>query len=632
LLESFLQSEDKVFLLKGFAGTGKTTLIKGLTAFLNSNKKTFEVMAPTGRAAKILREKTGHGVTIHRGIYNFEKLINKGAQEIDEAKHSFKYIFPLKETDTTQKIIIVDEASMISSKESKDELFGFGTDVLLDDLLTYAFKNNSLNKIIFVGDPAQLQPVGDNTSWALEPTFFIQKNIGVKETTLTQIKRQDNNLIIENAMKIRSVLESEKRSELTLNYDESSFQKMAVGDLTSQYTSMFPIPEAENGVIISFSNTQCFYHNKGIRNIVFPNATHVVAGDLLLINNNNYHTYKTELFNGDIVKVVDVNDEVIVRSAPVWTKRNGKDERLTVKIEFRKIKIKTPQSPEVIDCLIIDSLLNSIDKNLSIDMIRALYIDFVIRFREEQDKRKEKGLPYHKVGSEVFNDELKIDPFYNALRVKYGYAITCHKAQGGEWEQVFVDYSGRVSLKNEPLRWCYTATTRGIKTVYAINAPHFAAFSKLRFSTLGRMGSLPNNALDLKNINLSPFHSENHHKCKSLKYWEIVQKLENTDFVIQNVISSDYLDKYVILYDNKSQLTLEGYHKKSGHYPEGFQVVQSADENLNNTITEIFNSDFNSELEINYSPDKTFLKALYSIIQAYCSELDIAITGVEEKN
>ncbi len=154
-LEAFLDSPVQVFMLKGYAGSGKTTILKGLVKYLESLKKDFALMAPTGRAAKVLRDKTGYGATIHKGIYNFSKLATINENSEDEAEHSFHYYFPLNEMEGSEKIIIVDESSMISSKETKHELFTFGTNILLNDLMTFSRLKTTKNKIIFVGDPAQ---------------------------------------------------------------------------------------------------------------------------------------------------------------------------------------------------------------------------------------------------------------------------------------------------------------------------------------------------------------------------------------------------------------------------------------------------------------------------------------------
>lgn len=212
-LESFLESKDSVFILKGYAGTGKTTLIKGLVEALDNEKKNFLVCAPTGRASKILRNKTGYGKTIHSTIYDFDNLITINSENEDFAEHSFQFSFPIIKLQENT-IIIVDEASMISSKESKNELFNFGTNILLNDLLTFAQLHNSHNKMIIIGDPAQLPPVGDNNSWALEKSFFDDKKILAREVFLTQVMRQNNNLILENAMSIRKCIENPNHKEL----------------------------------------------------------------------------------------------------------------------------------------------------------------------------------------------------------------------------------------------------------------------------------------------------------------------------------------------------------------------------------------------------------------------------------
>jgi ATP-dependent exoDNAse (exonuclease V) alpha subunit len=460
-LELFLSNDNHIFILQGYAGTGKTTLIKVLVEYLKTEKKLFQVMAPTGRASKILRDKTGHGSTIHKSIYNFEELktINKDSE--DEADHSLHYIFPINTYDfNDQQIIIVDESSMISNVESKNELFTFGTNFLLNDLLTYSSPKLSKNKIIFIGDPAQLPPVNDNNSLALKKDFFESLGYDVQESYLREIKRQSDNLILKNATTIRDLIETENRTTLKFDFDNSSFIKLDSFDVVEKYTNLYPKPEIGDGGLISFSNQQCFQYNQAIRSKLFPNQINVVPGDLLLLNNNNYHTYGVELFNGDILKVIDVDSSTIIQSAPVWCEENGKKVRKEIKLTYRKIKIRNDNHPEDIECLIIDSHLNSINKDLSFNEMRSVYINFVIRFNAIQKKREEQNLPIYKVGSKEFKDCLKVDPFYNALRVKYGYAITCHKAQGSEFEKVIVYDESFCWTGIEKFQWKYTALTR----------------------------------------------------------------------------------------------------------------------------------------------------------------------------
>ena len=631
-IECFLNNETQIFILQGYAGTGKTTLIKGVADYLSANHKAFEVIAPTGRAAKVLRDKTGRGRTIHSAIYNLEEIKTINAEVKEEAEHSIRYSFPIDLTDNNQRILIVDEASMISSRESKNELFDFGTNILLDDLLTHAFHSNKNNKIIFVGDPAQLPPVGDNNSLALNKFYFENLGYECSSSILKEVNRQSDNLILKNATTLRTLLEQEKRNELIFDFVDTSCVKLNATEIIDTFLDLFPNPEIGDGVIISFSNSQCYHYNLGIRSTLFPQQKDIIAGDLLLINNNNYHTYDTELFNGDIAKVVSAMNSTVSQSAPIFVIENGKQVKKIITLEFRKVTIRVPNYDGEIECYIIDSLLNSIDRDLSVDMMKALYINFVIRFRETQEQRKTKGLKPYKVGSEEFKTALKSDPFYNALRVKYGYAITCHKAQGGEWDKVIVDYSGRVGFSNDALRWSYTATTRAVNTLYTFNAPYFTSFSKLTFSAITKIGKTPKNALSFENVKTSPFHNDNQHKGKSLKYWNVLEKLENTEFSITSVESkSEYLERYLVVNSQGLSFSLQASHNDSGHFLDQFKVLNSNDLKEEKEMEDVFNSSDPFNYALSYSPSNKPLENLYSIMQEECNLLDISITNIEEQ-
>ena len=630
-LFAFLESDDRFFILQGYAGSGKTTLLRGFVEYLKSIQKHYELMAPTGRAAKILRDKTGAGRTIHSTIYNLKNLETINAESDEVADHSLKYFFPIDLNNTNESILIVDEASMISSKESKNELFDFGTNILLDDLLTYAFSSNKNNKIIFVGDPAQLAPVGDNNSRALDLEYLKQLGYAGQKEVLTEVKRQENNLILKNATEIREVLNADQRNELKLEFDDATFIELANIDVIDKYVASYPQPEIGDGVIISYSNAQCYHYNYAIREALYPNQKDILPGDLILINNNNYHTYAAEMYNGDIAKVVDRSEKIKTLSAPVWKVKSGKKERVSITLDFRRITIRIPQYDGEIVCYIIETLLNSIDRDLTIDMTKALYINFVMRFNEEQESREKSGLRKHKIGSEEFKQALKADPYYNALRVKYGYAITCHKAQGGEWDKVFVDYSGRLGLFNDALRWSYTATTRAVKTLYAINPPHFTNFSKLKFSGVVSVNRIPKDALSLNYVNTSPFHKPEDHKGKSLKFWEIKEKLEDDIFEIQNVVSSGYLERYTLKDIQNQKYIIQASHKDSGHFIDTFKVLNGSGTPLERKLEELFNDNRGGEFHINYNPNLNHLQILHSIMRESCAELDITITNIEEQ-
>ncbi len=629
-IESFIHGSDNIFILKGFAGTGKTTLIKGLVNYLEETKKAYDVMAPTGRASKILRDKTGCGQTIHRSIYNFDRLepIKKSKEEND---YSFKYYFPLYINDKENQIIIVDEASMISSKESKNELFSFGTNVLLDDLITYSKLPDTSNKIIFVGDPAQLPPVGDNKSKALDKDYLAQMGMRVDTFQLEEVVRQKENTILKNAFKIRSLVKNNNKENLEFEYD-SSFIEINSYDIPHKFAEMFPNPEIDKSVIIAFSNQQCLNYNLSIRSKIFPGQKNVQIGDILIINHNNYHTYGVELMNGEMVKVVDVATETISRkNIPVYETINGKRVKKYISLTFRKIKIRLPNSKNDISCLIIDSLLNSPNRDLSISEMKALFIDFNLRFDIEQKQREKNGLHRIKKFKEEYFIKLRKDQFFNALRVKYGYAITCHKAQGGEWDTVFIDYYGRTSLKDDPLRWSYTATTRSKNVCQVANAPNFTKFSYFIINSISTISNIPPNTLSLKNVSLSPYHTEQQHRAKSLKFLEINEKLKNTAFVIKDVVSlGSYRERYTIAYDDY-EIDIEADHKSSGHFNDFVVVNEYTDFPTLNELLEIVNSDYEIKYNIDYQPSIPLLKELYSIMQMASEDAEVIITNVEEK-
>lgn len=631
-LHTFLESDERVFILQGYAGSGKTTLLKGFVEYLQSLDKKYQLMAPTGRAAKVIREKTNkEASTIHRGIYNFERLDTIEAENENVEEQSYHYVFPINLISEGENILIIDESSMVSSKESKHELFTFGTGFLLNDLLTYAKISTSKNKLIFVGDPAQLPPVGDNKSMALDPKYFENDlHLSVQTAQLNEVVRQNDNLILKNAQKIRNLIFSEKRNQLKFDYDAESFIQSNPNEFFQYFVTSFPSPKVGDGVIIAYSNGQCYHNNIAVREKLFPNQKDLVVGDIVLINNNNYHTYGIELFNGDLAQVIEVNPETISQSAPIIVDQNGKREKVIITLHFKWIKIRLPHYSEDISCLIHYDLLNSVNRDLSIDEMKAVYINFLIRFNQEQKKREESGLQRFKIGSEEFKKSLKSDPFFNALKIKYGYSITCHKSQGGEWEKVFVDYTGRVSLKTEPLKWCYTATTRARESLICLNAPNFGVFQQLNFQPIGLIGNFPKNAISLLGIKESPFHNGNVNKCKSLKYWEIFEKLENTNFQIENVFSpiDGFLERYFIRTEKNEIIQLDGQHNGAGYFTQAFKATTNTEKPESSELESIFNTPYQKQYLIDWNPDESFLKELHSCILQACDESNATITNI----
>ncbi|PSR04179.1 MAG: hypothetical protein BRD49_05970 [Bacteroidetes bacterium SW_10_40_5] len=626
--EGFLASDKEVFILKGYAGTGKTTMLDGLVKYLKNQGRSSHLFAPTGRAAKVLKEKTGEGSTIHRGIYNFEELECVNVSSKEDSEKSFHYYFPVNDVNETGRVCLVDEASMISSKQDRHELFSFGTDQLLADLLTFMKTGAGLNKIIFIGDPAQLPPVTDSKSYALSEDYFQGKAIPFDSCELKEVNRQkEGNTVLNNATRLRELLDSKKRANLQFDYDDQ-FVDLDPDQVVEQYVTKFPQPEIGNSVIISFSNAQCLHYNQWTRQKYFPEASRVQPGDILMINHNNYHTYGIELYNGDMAKVIEASDFTEKQSAEVKDYEGGHGIKKRITLEFRDLKLEVPGYSGLVSCKIIDSLLNSPERDLTIAEQKALYVNFNIRNYEANKKRRESGEKEIKEGSEKFKEKLKADPYFNALRVKYGYAVTCHKAQGGEWEQVFVNFRGRIGLKDDQLRWAYTAITRGSEKVYAINAPVFSHFSKLEFDETETISKVPEHAIQYNNIPKSPFHDKNAHPCKQLKYFEVQEKIKNTPYVLERIDSKPYHEIYWFS-RAEQHCRVDAHHDKAGFF-KAFIPNKKQDEDKK--LLELLNAPYvDPFISVDYKPSTNELKELYSRVQFYCNELSILITNIEER-
>lgn len=632
MIEDFIMSNDSIFILKGYAGSGKTTLLKGIVSYLKELGKDFRLMAPTGRAARVLSKKTKtEATTIHRAIYAFGnlKIIDKDVKEKNEKEHTYKYTYPIASLqENVKKIIIVDEASMVSNKENKHELFEFGTSILLQDLLTYSQVKNSDNKIIFVGDPAQLPPVGDDKSEALNADFFKEKGLAVRQVEMTQVLRQRDNSILRNAIKIRELIAKPVKSEIVLDYDDC-FTKINNMDIARKYTDLISVPKLGQAVVISYSNGQCLRYNQCIRSILFPEKTTPTQGDILLVCNNNYNY---DLYNGDMVELVDMSDDVVVKKdIPVYENGEKKPQTLV----FRKVKIRSEEEESDKEVYIIENLLNSDANDLTIAQMKALYVDFMIRFNKICPQPVKKGNQNYEKERETYEEKLKIglknDKFFNALRVKYGYAITCHKAQGGEWDTIFVDYYGRTSLRQDPLRWCYTATTRGSKKCYAANAPYLTSMSLLSISQIEQISKIPENALSLENVPVSPYHKENQHRAKSMKFWEVRQKLEDTPYVVENVVSlGEYRERYTISCQGE-KADFDICHNKAGFFND-FSPVRNQKYSWERQFLELMEKPYTQEnYNLNYAPSLPVLEKLYFAMQMACQQTDVIITNIEEK-
>lgn len=527
-IKAFLISDASVFILRGYAGTGKTTMIKVVADYIEKSHQ-LVMMAPTGRAARVLGTKTGHKAsTIHRAIYEKAHIVPKKIKDIAESE--FKFVFPIHESEKQGDIVaIVDEASMVCSRTIEHELFVFGTDNLMEDLLTFV-RPNSGGKIIFVGDPAQLLPVGEAVSNALRAEYFQKKSLRVVEAELTEVLRQKgNSVILKNAMMIRDLLKKEKRNQLLFEEQKDDVETVSPEQFLDKYINYRKKSERHDSVIICYSNKSANRYNRDIRKALYGEEMPLKENDVLLITQNNYRLNR---MNGELAPVLSIGKR-IQQSAPVYVQTGGQKQRTVITLNFIQVTISDGDGNPA-PCMLLEDLLTSDKASMSIDENRALYINFCMRH------------PELKQGTESFAEALFEDEYYNAIRAKYGYAVTGHKCQGGEWGKVFVDYSGRTGLDDDSLRWAYTATTRAQKTLYITNLPHITPFSKFRIDPIQKCRNIAPECRILNDVPPTPFHDKNVDNGIRAKFHCVAKNMQYTPYQIVSVQSRPFLEIYNI--------------------------------------------------------------------------------------
>ena len=436
----FFKSGDDIFILSGHAGTGKTTLVKGLIRYLESEKIPSRLMASTGRAAKVLSMKTGlKAETMHRYIYTMS------LHEMDEKSEKVNIVFRLRQNqDTPQTIYFVDESSMLSDQKSLNVSLNFGSGKLLTDMLLFA----GGRKIVFIGDPAQLPPVNYLYSPALNPGYFVKHfNKTVSCFSLKGIHRFGSETGIgRNVKDMQQKISTLSFPYLSIRVTGSSDMHICPSEeaLARNYAESIHKLGIDNCIMLTFSNKMASSLNHQVRQKLFGrNTSRVNKGELLVVIQNNY---KHALYNGDHLEILEV-------SATTETLAG---------IVFRNVKARALSQGAYLafEGKVIDTLLNGESQNLDVRQEFELMRDFFIRAAKQGIKRS----------SPDFTNYLLSDPYLNALRVKYGYAITCHKAQGGEWQHVFVALEPVLFVQDKQFtyRWVYTAVSRAMNEVFLL--------------------------------------------------------------------------------------------------------------------------------------------------------------------
>ena len=433
----FSQDADSMLLMKGYAGTGKTSLVGTLVKLLTELKQKTVLLAPTGRAAKVFSGYAGHSAfTIHKKIYRQKAFSNEPVGFLPAANLHKDTLF------------IVDEASMIANQGFDSHTFGSGR--LLDDLIHYVYSGENC-RLILMGDEAQLPPVMLTESPALNPGVLEGYGLGVVRVSLTQVVRQgDNSGILFNATALREALRIGSVGifpKLRLKGFED-FRSINGDMLIEEINTAYGRDGIEDTIVVVRSNKRANIYNNGIRNRILYREEELSSGDRLMIAKNNYYwtTGNQEMdfiANGEIVQVLRVRKTMELygfRFADVTVRFQDYDLEMDIKILLDTLQTEAPALPE--------ELANKLFYNILED-----YADIPTK----AGKMK----------------KMKTDPYFNVVQVKYAYAVTCHKAQGGQWKNVFIDigYITEEMLGEDFYRWLYTAITRATERLFFVNLP-----------------------------------------------------------------------------------------------------------------------------------------------------------------
>lgn len=433
---TFDQAGNSVYILSGYAGTGKTTLLGAFVKGLNEIKRKTILIAPTGRAAKVLSGRSQkQALTIHKRIYRKETVAGGGVQLMVAPNLSKNTLF------------IVDEASMIGDYNMNDDGSISGRN-LLQDLINYVFSGPG-NKLIFVGDEGQLPPVGSDFSPALNKEYLenYYPQLVITSSRLKKVLRQaEDSDILLNATLLRSASEGSFPSiKLTGKPD---LVNILGNDLQDELESSYSNYGSDETIIITRSNKRANQYNQQIRNRILWFEEDLCGGDMLMVVKNNYFWLEDKseagfIANGEILKVMRI------------TKREE-----MYGFQFAKARVQLVDYPNTGDfevTLLVDTLTAE-TPSLPRDRMKELFYAIEAEYIFEKNKRKR-------------YERIMKDPYFNALQVKFAYAITCHKSQGGQWASVFLDhgYLTEELLDKSFFRWLYTGFTRASERLCLVN-------------------------------------------------------------------------------------------------------------------------------------------------------------------
>ena len=426
---------DSVFILNGYAGTGKTTLISAFATTLAELRIKPILLAPTGRAAKVVAQMTGMPAhTIHKKIYRQKSLADAEAR------------FLLNFNKEKDAVFIVDEASMIADYSMDGSVFGSGS--LLDDLFEYV-RSGERCRVMFVGDAAQLPPVGHDLSPALNPERMKVYGPVIYETLDEVVRQQMDSGILFNATMVRCMLDAGIYEIPLFDTSFPDFEAISGAEVLERVEECYSRYGRDDVIVITRSNKRANRFNEGIRRLTLCAEEAIESGDMLMVVKNNYHFTEREedckidfVANGDTARLMRIrryHDLYGFRFADAVLRFAAYDDY-------------------ELDCKILLDTLTSEAPALTAEQNKSLFTAIEEDYLDVTNKRER----YKKI---------REDSYYNAMQVKFGYAVTCHKAQGGQWSAVFVDKMifGDEEMSRDMLRWLYTAITRATEKLYLVN-------------------------------------------------------------------------------------------------------------------------------------------------------------------
>ena len=426
---------EVIFMVNGYAGTGKTSVIAALVKALNQLKIKTILMAPTGRAAKVMAVSAGAAAyTIHKKIYRQKSLTTDSAR------------FELNINRERDAVFIVDEASMLSNFSFDRSVFGSGH--LLDDLVGYV-RSGAGCKLIVVGDSAQLPPVGLEHSPALDPRDMALYGRPVL-ATLDEVMRQGGQSgVLFNATLVRCMIEENIVDIPLFRTDFPDVRSITGNEFLEELSSAYDRHGMENVIVITRSNKRANQFNEGVRNRILFREEEISVGDMLMVVKNNYFFSEQDknldldfIANGDTARLVKIRR---------FHEQFG--------FRFADVVLAFPDYDDLeLDCRILLDTLRSESPSLTAEQSSQLFFAVAEDYAHIGNKRKR-------------YQAIREDPWFNALQVKFAWAVTCHKAQGGQWNSVFIDKMlfGEEEITRDLLRWLYTAITRATDRIYFVN-------------------------------------------------------------------------------------------------------------------------------------------------------------------